>query len=86
VNINPDFERGLLETLRGAIDREVIPKIQDLTRIDTGALRASTVTMFDGDRLLVIQGGTYECDYAIWVELKYGEFSTAISLIDWNFR
>jgi hypothetical protein len=86
VNINPDFERGLLETLRGAIDREVIPKIQDLTRVDTGALRASTVTMFDGDRLLVIQGGTYECDYAIWVELKYGEFSTAISLIDWNFR
>jgi hypothetical protein len=86
VNINPDFERGLLETLRGAIDREVIPKIQDLTRIDTGALRASTVTMFDGDRLLVIQGGTYECDYAIWVELKYGEFSTAISLIDWNFQ
>jgi hypothetical protein len=86
VSINPDFERGLLEALRTAIDRDIVPKIQDLTRVDTGALRDSTTTMFEGDRLLILQGGTFECNYAIWIELKYGEFSTAISLVDWDFK
>jgi hypothetical protein len=86
VIIDPNFERGLLDALKTAIDRDIVPLVQDLTRVDTGALRDSTATMFDGDRLLILQGGTQECDHAIWVELRYREFSTAISLMEWDFK
>ena len=73
---NSDFLEQLTEALRVSIESQVIPLIKDETRVDTGALRDSTiVNTIEPGHLQISQGGTSECDYAVWIEFRYQEFS-----------
>ena len=75
----------LTEALKVAIEAKVIPMIQGETRIDSGALRDSTkVEVIAVGSVQISQGGTEECDYAVWVELRFQDFSRAASSIDWE--
>lgn len=84
--IRPDLENELLSLVQAAIDAQVIPELKAVTRVDTGALQASTRTLTEESRLHIVQGGIPECDYAVWIELRYGDFSSALSSIEWEFR
>lgn len=79
------FERQLTDMLAQAITREVIPQVQADTRVDTGELRKSTRVERDGNDLYLVQGGTDEVDYAVYIELRYGDFSSSVASIDWIF-
>ena len=84
---NSEFLAELTEVLRISIESQVIPTIKDETRVDTGALRDSTqVNTIEPGHLQISQGGTSECDYAVWVEFRYQEFSKSIAAIDWDSR
>ena len=64
---------------------KVVPTIQGETRIDSGALRDSTrVEAIATGSVQIVQGGTEECDYAVWVELRFQDFSRSLSSIDWE--
>ena len=86
INLRPDLREELLALVQAAIDAQVVPGLKALTRVDTGALQASTRTHTEESRLYIVQGGKPECDYAVWIELRYGDFSNALSSIEWNFR
>ena len=86
INIRTDLKEELLSLVQAAIDAQVIPELKSVTRVDTGELQASTRTQKEESRLYIVQGGKPECDYAVWIELRYGDFSNALSSIDWNFR
>ena len=86
INIRSDLESELLALVQKAIDAQVIPELKAVTRVDTGALQASTRTHKEESRLYIVQGGIPECDYAVWIELRYGDFSTALSATGWDFR
>ena len=75
INIRPDLESELLSLVQRAIDAQVIPELQSVTRVDTGALQASTRTQKEESRLYIVQGGKPECDYAVWIELRYGDLA-----------
>lgn len=84
---NSEFLAELTELLRVSIESQVIPTIKDETRVDTGALRDSTMVNAIAPGLLQIsQGGTSECDYAVWIEFRYQEFSKSLTSIHWNSR
>ena len=79
------FLAELTEALRIAIETKVVPTIRGETRIDSGALRDSTkVETIAIGSVQIAQGGTEECDYAVWVELRFQDFSRALSSIDWE--
>ena len=86
--LNPDFIGQLLVEVKEAIEIGIIPAIQADTRVDTGEMRDSTRVEIDAaaNELVLIQGGTPECDYAVWIEFRYGDFSRQISEVDWNFK
>ena len=68
-----------------AIETKVIPIVKDETRIDTGALRDSTkVETVAPGGVVISQGGSEECDYAVWIELRYQDFSRIMASIDWE--
>lgn len=70
--------------LQLAIESKVIPAIKEETRVDSGALKESTKAETIAPGLVQIsQGGTEECDYAVWVELKFQDFSRTISSVHW---
>lgn len=82
---NPDFLAELTEVLRAAIESQVIPTIKEETRVRTGALKDSTmVKTIEPGHLQISQGGTPECDYAVWIEFRYQDLSKSLAAIDWN--
>ena len=84
---NSEFLAALTEVLRVSIESQVIPTIKGETRVDTGALRDSTqVNTIGPGHLQVSQGGTSDCDYAVWIEFRYQEFSKSLAAIDWDSR
>lgn len=79
------FLVDLTEALKVAIETKIIPTIQGETRIDSGALRDSTrVETIAAGSVQISQGGAEECDYAVWIELRFQDFSRALSTIDWE--
>ena len=79
------FLADLTEALKIAIETKVVPTIQGETRIDSGALRDSTrVETIAAGSVQIVQGGTEECDYAVWVELRFQDLSRALASIDWE--
>ena len=84
---NSEFLAELTEILRVSIESQVIPTIKDETRVLSGALRDSTrVNTIGPGHLQISQGGTSDCDYAVWIEFRYQEFSKSIAAIDWDSR
>lgn len=56
-----------------------LDRIKDETRVDTGAMKASTrVETSDLEPTLDLIQGSVEVEYAIFIELKYGDFSRSI--------
>lgn len=85
-DLDPSFERQLLTAIEQSIAVSLVPIIQAETRVDTGELRDSTQVSFIDNRLILSQGGSIESDHAIWIELKYGDFSRTVNSLDWEFR
>ena len=71
-------------TIFGGVER-----VKVMTRVQTGALRDSTRLIVDGPTIYLVQGGTVDprpvrgvVDYAVDIELRYGDFSrSALSAV-----
>ncbi len=87
------FEHELLATIKIAADREWVPQIAAETRVDTSALQASTRTILDEEEpaLYLAQGGVNAgpfnefVDYAAYVELRFGDFSSSVARLSLDF-
>jgi hypothetical protein len=86
-DLEGDFSRAVLEAVQAAATDNWVPQIQAETRVDTGGLQASTRVELDTEEpaLYVVQGGTELCFYGNWVELRFGDFSSSCSGLNFEF-